>query len=155
MSVLDKIERHVEEPIRLEGYEIVRIQLTGSSKKILQVMIDKIDGQSINLDDCEKVSRLLSILLDQIDAIPDAYNLEVSSPGIDRPLVKPQHYSRFVGHKISLYTHVLLLNKKKNVGLLEKADDHGITIKIEDEKEEAVVSVAYSDIRSAKLKVDF
>lgn len=157
MDILKRLELHLEEPYRLEGYEIVRIQLTGQMRKILQIMIDRLDGVPITLEDCEKVSRLTSILLDEIDLIKDAYNLEMSSAGLDRPLTKTKHYIAHVGQSVSLYTHTLIKNRKRFVGLLEKADEHGISLKVEDPLEDGSteVDISYSDIRSCKLHVNF
>ncbi|MDP2193475.1 MAG: ribosome maturation factor RimP, partial [Alphaproteobacteria bacterium] len=97
MDIITKIEAHLEKPYALEGYEIVRIQLNGMKRKTLQIMIDRLDGQAITLDDCTNVSHLTSMLLDQIDLIDDQYALEVSSTGLDRPLTKPHHFQKCVG----------------------------------------------------------
>ncbi|CAO5675477.1 MAG: Ribosome maturation factor RimP [Holosporales bacterium] len=157
MDILKKIELHLEEPYRLDGYEIVRLQLTGQKRKVLQVMIERLDAVPITLDDCEKVSRLTSILLDEIDIIKEAYVLEMSSAGIDRPLIKPKHYIRYVGQSVSLYTHTLIKNRKKFIGVLEKADEHGISLIVEEPFVDGSkdVDIGYDDIRSCKLKVDF
>lgn len=157
MDILKKIELHLEEAYRLDGYEIVRLQLTGQKRKVLQIMIERLDAVPITLDDCEKVSRLTSILLDEIDLIKEAYVLEMSSAGIDRPLIKPAHYMRYVGQSVSLYTHTLIKNRKKFIGLLEKADENAIVLTVEEPfvDESKDVEIAYSDIRSCKLKVDF
>ncbi|CAO4840355.1 MAG: Ribosome maturation factor RimP [Holosporales bacterium] len=157
MDILKKIELHLEEPYRLDGYEIVRLQLTGQKRKVLQVMIERLDAVAITLDDCEKVSRLTSILLDEIDLIKEAYVLEMSSAGIDRPLITPKHYMRYVGQSVSLYTHTLIKNRKKFIGVLEKADESGISLKVEEPFVDGSkdVDIGYSDIRSCKLKVDF
>lgn len=157
MDILKKIELHLEEPYRLDGYEIVRLQLTGQKRKVLQVMIERLDAVPITLDDCEKVSRLTSILLDEIDLIKEAYVLEMSSAGIDRPLIKPKHYMRYVGQSVSLYTHTLIKNRKKFIGVLEKADEHGISLIVEEPFVDGSkdVDIGYDDIRSCKLKVDF
>ncbi|CAO5683312.1 MAG: Ribosome maturation factor RimP [Holosporales bacterium] len=157
MDPLKKIEEHIEGALELEGYEVVRIQLTGTKRKILQIMIDRLDGVSISLDDCTKVSNLTSILLDQIDVISDAYNLEISSPGLDRPLVKPSHFMKFVGSSISVFAHVLIKNRKKFIGVLEKCDECGITLKVSEPLVDGSleVEIPFRDIRSAKLKVDF
>ncbi|MBP9752418.1 MAG: ribosome maturation factor RimP [Proteobacteria bacterium] len=157
MDSYKKIENHIEDALALEGYEIIRIQLTGVKRKILQIMIDRLDGAGITLDDCTKVSNLTSILLDQIDVISDAYNLEISSPGLDRPLVKPSHFMKFVGSNVSVFTHILIKNRKKFIGVLEKCDECGITLQVSEPLVDGSMEaqIPFSDIRSAKLKIDF
>lgn len=157
MDVLQKIEQHLESPLSLEGYDIVRIQLTGTKYKILQIMVDRLDDNQISLDDCEKVSRLSSILLDQLDAISDQYNLEVSSAGMERPLTKPKHFEKFKGDNVTLITHFLIKDRKKFTGMLEKVDEHGITLKVDESLSDGSheIELKFSDIRSAKLKIAF
>lgn len=157
MDILQKIENHISSPLEVEGYDIVRIRLSGDRRKILQIMIDRLDGQSITLEDCEIVSRLTSMLLDQIDPLADAYNLEVSSPGLDRPLTKPKHFQRFVGQKVSLSTHFLINKRKKFSGILEKVDENGITLCVDHSlhDDSTHISIAFGDINTAKLKIDF
>ena len=76
------------------GYETVRILTIGQVNPTLQIMIDKLDGSDIVVEDCATVSRKISEVLDANDPIKDKYNLEVSSPGLDRPLTKPAHFAR-------------------------------------------------------------
>lgn len=155
MDIIQRIEEHLQEPYRLEGYEVARIQLTGIKQKVLQIMIDRLDGESIIIEDCVKVSRLTSILLDQIDIITEAYNLEVSSPGMDRPLTKPSHYIKNVGKVVSLNTQMLVKNRKRFVGLLASASEHGITLKVEDPLIDGSteIELTYPDIKNAKIKI--
>ena len=157
LDILKKIEEHIEEPYRLEGYEVIRIQLIGVKHKTLQIMIDRLDGVGITLDDCTKVSRLTSILLDQIDPIEEAYSLEISSAGMERPLTKPHHFIKNVGRKVSLNTHTLIKNRKKYVGMLARADEHGINLVVPEELVDGSLDVdlSYSDIKNAKIKPEF
>lgn len=157
MDILQKIEAHIEEPYRLEGYEVVRVQLTGVKHKTLQIMIDRLDGVEITLDDCTKVSRLTSILLDQIDLIKDPYSLEMSSAGLDRPLTKPHHFVNNVGKKVSLNTHALIKGRKKYIGTLERADGHGVNLVVQEELVDGSLDIdlSYADIKNAKIKPEF
>ena len=157
MDIIQKIEEHITAPLELEGYDLVRVRLSGEKRKILQIMIDRLDLSTISIDDCEKVSRLVSILLDQIDPLSDAYSLEVSSPGLDRPLTKQKHFERFVGEKISLTTHFLIKKRKRFSGILEKVCENAITLCVDHSMcdDSTHVSIDFSDINSAKLKVDF
>jgi ribosome maturation factor RimP len=90
------------------GYELVRVRLQGGSRATLQVMAERRDRQSMKVEDCARLSREISPVLDAADPIEAEYVLEVSSPGIDRPLSKPADYARFIGHeaKIELETQV-------------------------------------------------
>jgi ribosome maturation factor RimP len=98
---LDKaadIARLVEPVLQGMGYELVRVHYgSGSGRPTLQIMAERIDRQPMTVDDCAEISRNLSAILDVEDPLDDAYLLEVSSPGIDRPLVRPQDYERFAG----------------------------------------------------------
>lgn len=105
MSLSEQIEKIIKEPLLDNGYEIVRILFGGEKRKNLQVMIERIDGLEITVDDCEKSSRLISVLLDVNDPIQEHYLLEVSSPGIERPLVKLKDFQRFCGELILVNTH--------------------------------------------------
>ena len=106
------------------GYETVRILTIGQVNPTLQVMIDVKDGsRDVTVDDCAKVSRALSAVLDEKDPIKDKYSLEVSSPGLDRPLTKPEHFSRFVGYTAKVET----LNEvdKRKIDLKEPIKELG------------------------------
>lgn len=79
------------------GYELVRVQMRGTERKTLQVMAERVDRRGMTLDDCETISKTLSAVLDVADPIKERYALEVSSPGIDRPLMKAADYVRYAG----------------------------------------------------------
>jgi len=83
------------------GFELVRIRLTGSAHKTLQVMAERPDG-TMNVDDCAELSRAISAMLDEKDPISEDYDLEVSSPGIDRPLTRPKDFAAYIGHKAKI-----------------------------------------------------
>lgn len=153
MDLLKKIELKLEQSLALEGYEIVRIQLSGIKRKILQIMIARQDDQGITLEDCEKVSHLSSLLLDQLDVISDAYDLEVSSPGIDRPLTKPSHFVKFKGNPVKVNTVILVKGRKRHEGQLVDANQEGITLESDQHFEDGTqtITISYADIRSAKL----
>lgn len=157
MDIAQKIEKHIGPPLELEGYDLVRIRLSGDRRKVLQIMIDRLDGNSITLDDCVSVSRLSSILIDQIDPLADAYSLEVSSTGLDRPLTKPAHFEKAIGQKVALTTNFLIKNRKRFSGILEKVDERAITLCVDHSlaDESTHVSLDFSDIHSAKIKIDF
>ncbi len=146
----------IEEPLKAQGYDIVRITLGGNHRRTLQIMIENQDERCISIEDCEKVSRLSSLLFDQNDPIAESYLLEVSSPGLDRPLMKPKDFQRFVGQDVVIKTHKLIEKRKVFVGRLETATETEVSVTVTNEKnEQVVVVIPYNEIRSAKLYVKF
>jgi len=93
----NQIARIIEPSLEAMGYRLVRVALTGAQRPTLQVMAERRDEAAMTVEDCANISRSISALLDVADPIAGAYMLEVSSPGIDRPLVRPEDYDRFAG----------------------------------------------------------
>ena len=93
----------IEPEVKALGFDLVRVAMTGGrSDPTLQVMAERRDTRQLDLDDCQAISRRLSDLLDERDPIEGSYRLEVSSPGIDRPLTRPQDYADWAGHEARL-----------------------------------------------------
>lgn len=156
MNLLSRIEAIIAEPLFARGYSVVRVQLTGGSRKTLQVMIERLDEQPITVDDCSIVSRLSSILLDVQDPIKDPYTLEVSSPGLERPLVKSQDYQRFCGRTITVTTQHPLNERKRFQGRLTSSNESEITLELSEATEEKpLITIEMENIRAARLFVDF
>ena len=132
------------------GYETVRIMTIGQANPTLQIMIDKLDGTEIVVDDCAKVSRAISEVLDEKDPIKDRYNLEVSSPGLDRPLTKIDHFKRFAGNEAKVETNVLVENRKRFKGIIKSVDDKNQVIL---EMEGAEYAIPFEDITNAKIVI--
>ncbi|MCL2287223.1 MAG: ribosome maturation factor RimP [Firmicutes bacterium] len=121
-----------------QGCELYDIEyVKEGSDRILRLYIDKEDG--IDIDDCERVSRAVEVVLDEHDPIPGEYRLQVSSPGVERKLKKPAHFARFVGSKVEVRIYAPLdpvSGRKKFTGKLINFDDNVITIKaIEDNQD--------------------
>jgi len=130
------------------GYEIVRIMNVGANANMtLQIMIERKDRNAITVEDCAKASRAVSEVLDEKDPIEDNYNLEVSSPGLDRPLVKLENFERFKGFEAKVETLVGIENRKRFKGKLLGV--FGNDVKIDMEGIE--YSIPYDDITKAKL----
>ena len=115
----------------------------------LRAYIDKPGG--ITIDDCETVSRALSEALDREDFIPEAYIMEVSSPGLGRPLKKPKDYERNIGKDVEIRTYKAINNEKEFVGALKTYDKDTVTITINEEE----TTFAKSDIALIRLALDF
>jgi ribosome maturation factor RimP len=145
-----KLNNLLEPLIESLGYELVLIEFSaGSHSAMLRLFIDASGG--ITLGDCERVSREAAALLDVEDPISTAYQLEVSSPGMDRPLVKPAHFERFVGETIKVQLHVARENRRRFSGVLVAADANGIEVALPEMR----LQVSYEDIERARLVPDF
>lgn len=157
MDLLKRIEVIIEEPLNTRGYSVVRVQFSGASRKVLQIMIERLDESAITVDDCSTVSRLVSVLLDVQDPIKDPYILEVSSPGLERPLVKPRDYQRFCGETIVVTTQQPIDGRKRFQGRLASADEKGITLDLllVTKEEPSFVAIEFENIRAARLIIDF
>lgn len=155
MSALtSKIENELS-PITNElGCVIVRVSLFSYEKgKTLQIMIEKEDGNSATIDDCEKVSRAISIELDVLNPISGQYNLEVSSTGVDRPLTKPEDFMRFCEKPVVVKTFVLKNDKKIFKGTLESASENGIKLLLDTPLSDGgnSIELTYDEISSAHI----
>jgi len=118
---------------------------------VLRLLIDHPAG--VTLDLCEKVSRLVSDYIDEAEPFEHAFNLEVSSPGIERPLVKPDHFKRFVGERIAVQLFKPLGDRKKLVGLLKEfTTTPSFTCVIENESDSEPYTVSLDQISKATLK---
>ncbi|MBE6451545.1 MAG: ribosome maturation factor RimP [Alphaproteobacteria bacterium] len=133
------------------GYETIRILTIGQVNPTLQVMIDVKDySREINVEDCAKVSRAISAVLDENDPIKDKYSLEVSSPGLDRPLTKPEHFNRFKDYVIKVET-LTEVEKRKRIKGLNLGLDTNNNVRIDMDGKEYVV--AFDNISKAKIVI--
>jgi ribosome maturation factor RimP len=118
------IARTIEPALEGMGYRLVRVTITGGRRARLQVMAERGDEAPMTVDDCAHISRSISALLDVADPIAGAYDLEVSSPGIDRPLVRPEDYDRFAGFEARIELAAPLDGRKRFRGtVLGRAGD--------------------------------
>lgn len=113
-----RIERLIEPALTAMGYELVRVAFRGGGQQTLQIMAERRDGAGMTVDDCADISRTLSALLDVEDPIAGSYTLEVSSPGIDRPLVKRADFERFAGFEARIETVQPIAGRKRFRGRL-------------------------------------
>jgi len=148
MDKLAAIEAMIAPTLDAMGYALVRLRFAGGGRQTLQVMAERRDGAGMTVDDCAELSRTISALLDVEDPLPGAYLLEVSSPGIDRPLVRPADYERFAGHEAAIETARPIAGRKRFRGRLAGLADSGVRLELAEG--EAVV-VPLADIHRAKL----
>ncbi len=116
-----KIEALIAPSLEAMGYRLVRVAFTGGRRATLQVMAERADAAAMTVEDCADISRTVSALLDVADPIASAYVLEVSSPGIDRPLVRPEDYARFAGFEAKLELNALRDGRKRFRGRIARA----------------------------------
>ena len=130
------------------GYEIVRVMVLGRERPTVQVMADRTDGSLIAVEDCEKISHVVSATMDVEDFIKSAWTLEVSSAGIDRPLTRPKDWNRFTGHEARAETHMPIDGRKRFNGIVLGADETHGRMRMDDGSE---VALPLADLRRAKL----
>jgi ribosome maturation factor RimP len=127
-DVADKIHALVEPAVEAAGYELVEAQWKREQAGwVVRLLIDN-PAAAVGLDDCERVSREVSALLDVHDIIPHAYSLEVSSPGLDRPLTKPAHFRRFLGKRAKIRLKAGVSGRKNFTGTLVDSDGERIVV---------------------------
>jgi len=130
----ENLQGMIEPVIFWMGYAVVGFAyVLGRRRSVFRLYIDKADG--FTLDDCSAVSHQVSGLLDVEDPLTEEYNLEVSSPGSDRPLFKLAHYQAFMGHRVKLQLRVPLNNRRKFKGIIKSVEGDEITLVVEDNKE--------------------
>lgn len=141
----------IEQPLQKMGYEIVRIRLMGSAHhKTLQLMIDRVDGVPVNLNDCEIASRYLSVLLDVEDIILVHYNLEVSSPGVNRPLTRHKDFVNNVGQPVKLVTKLPVNGQRNYFGVLKAVTDNDFVFMPKESEQE--LKFAFANVSEAHLQ---
>ena len=146
--LVGRIERLITPTVEAMGYRLVRALIQGSGDgEVLQVMAERQDGEAMTVDDCVAISRNVSTVLDVEDPIRRSYNLEVSSPGLDRPLVRLGDFERFAGFEIKIETHELLNGRRHFRGCLLGLAGDKVRIVLDDGEWQ----VPFSGIRSAKL----
>lgn len=132
------------------GFELVRIRLMGGATRILQIMADKPEG-GIEVDHCGDVSTAVSAVLDVEDPIEENYVLEVSSPGIDRPLTRLKDFEMWKGWEARIETTELIDGRRRFKGTLGGVEGEEVLIEIEDGKETVTIGLQFDWLSDAKL----
>ena len=149
MADVSGLAKMIEPEVNSLGYDLVRVcMIGGKSDPTLQVMAEKPDTRQLDLSDCERISRRLSDVLDLCDPIDGAYRLEVSSPGIDRPLTRLRDFADWAGQEARIALREPQGGRKQFSGTLEGVDGETVNVTGKDGKSYAV---GFSDIASAKL----
>jgi ribosome maturation factor RimP len=143
MSTENKITSLIAPIIENMGYELFRVKHLGND--LIQVMIDKHNG--VNIEDCTQAAKVIRHIL-QIEEITKECRIEVSSPGLDRPLLKPEHYNKFINSDVKIVTNTLIDGQKRFLGKLVKFQDSTATIVCADKKE---VVINLDQVETANL----
>lgn len=144
-----KLTELISAPVEALGFELVGIEFIRGRQSTLRIYIDSENG--ITVDDCADVSHQVSAVLDVEDPITTAYNLEVSSPGMERPLFTAAHYERFLGEEVSLTLRMGMQNRRRWVGKIKSVEGEMITLNVEGKDE----VFALSNIQKANLVPQF
>lgn len=146
-GALAQVEALITPAIEAMGFEVVRVRFGGGDRAVLEVMAEPADGSAMTVEHCAEISRAVSAILDVDDPIAGAYTLEVSSPGIDRPLVKLADFERFAGYEAKVELEAPLDGRRRFRGRLRGAG--GDTIRMEVDGGE--VALPYASVAKAKL----
>jgi ribosome maturation factor RimP len=147
MELAERIENLVRPTVESLGYCLVRVQIEGRQRLRLQIMAERIDAEPMAVDDCARLSHAVSAILDVEDPIHSAYTLEVSSPGIDRPLTRLADYDRFAGFEARVELARPIDGRRRFRGRLLGTNDAIVRLVVEG----ADVDVPFADIQRAKL----
>ena len=143
----ERIAKLITPTLDALGFELVRVQLSGSQRPTLQVMAEPASGRVMSVEDCAAVSRAISALLDVEDPIAGTYSLEVSSPGIDRPLTRTKDYERFMGHEAKIETNAPIDGRKRFKGAIKAVDAKAVALEVEG----AEIRIPFAAIHKSKL----
>ena len=134
------------------GFDIVRVKIMSQKKsKILQIMLDRCDGEAITVDDCQKASREMSVLLDVEEFISERYSLEVSSAGLNRPLTRQKDFENNIGNKVRISTKTLIENRRRFEGEIAEVNKNVITIDLLND--DLSLQIDFDSIAEAQLKI--
>ena len=148
LKEVEIIERMIAPPLESMGFRLVRVSFGGGSRPVLQIMAEPSDGSGMNVEHCADISRAVSALLDVEDPIKLAYTLEVTSPGIDRPLITREDFKKYAGFDVKFESERLIDGRKRFKGILGGIDGQD-RVTVADG--ETSVSVPFTEVRKAKL----
>ena len=152
MTKASELQSLIEPVAQALGYSLVRVRLTASNRPVLQVMAERADG-FMEVEDCARLSRAISALFDEVDPIESEYSLEVSSPGIDRPLTRRRDFEAYAGHDVRIELRAPLDGRKRIKGTLKGLQGEDVLIETVAgaEHDAALLPVPFTLIGDAKL----
>lgn len=150
-TAIDKRLAQIVEPVAQDlGLELVRLRLMSGQHPTLQIMAQRPDG-SMEVEDCARLSTAVSAVLDVEDPITDAYTLEVSSPGIDRPLTRLKDFEQWAGHEAKIETSEAIDGRRRFKGVLQGTEGDEVLLEIEQGKETVTIGLKFDWLSDAKL----
>jgi ribosome maturation factor RimP len=155
-TVVERQIADLAKPVLEElGFRLVRVKVSGRDGGTVQVMAERPSGE-MTVEDCATISRRLSPVLDAYDPMPSTYRLEVSSPGIDRPLVRPNDFTLWAGHEAKIELTELVDGRKRFRGVIEGVEDGEVrlTVELDGKVEPVTIGLPFSLIGEAKLVAD-
>ncbi|MBO4405374.1 MAG: ribosome maturation factor RimP [Alphaproteobacteria bacterium] len=157
MKLEERIREVVEAPLESKGYDLVRVNVVGGKKRlVVGIDIDRLDEKNVTVDDCVEANRLISAILDVEDFINGAYNLEVSSPGENRPLAKIRDFKRFCGQIAKMELVDPVEGIKKFTGRIVSVDEAEGLIKVEiPEEDNREICLSFDNVKRANVKREF
>ena len=151
MADIALLTQLIEPEAQALGFDLVRVKMFGGKDDLtLQVMAERPDTRQLTIDDCADLSRRISDLFDEVDPIEDAYRLEVSSPGIDRPLTRLKDFADWAGHEARINLTAPVDGRKQLTGDLAGVDGERITI---DVKKHQPMTIGFDQVADAKLLI--
>lgn len=147
LTDLTVLHQLIEPVVTDMGYDLVRVQLSGGNDKILQVMAEQPATGQLPIDDCVRLSHALSDVLDAADPIADPYRLEVSSPGIDRPLTRLKDFEKWAGFEAKLALKSMIQGRKRLQGRLQGLSGDVVMVAVSD----VIFQLPFAEIDSARL----
>ncbi|MCR8724435.1 ribosome maturation factor RimP [Frigidibacter sp. ROC022] len=132
------------------GFEVVRVRLLGGKKKTVQIMAERPNG-GIEVDDCARISTAISAALDVEDPLDETYTLEVSSPGIDRPLTRLKDFETWEGYEARVETTELIDGRRRFRGMLDGVEGDEVLIRLPENGEEVTIGLKFDWLSDAKL----
>ena len=147
MELIEKVINAVEPALNDMGYDLVRVSVQGTTLQTLQIMAERKDRRDMTVDDCSRISQTASALLDIADPFAGKWVLEVSSPGIDRPLVKTADYERFAGEQAKIELAHEINGRRRFKGILKGFKDGFVQMDFEGQ----IIQLPFDDIDKAKL----
>ncbi len=155
-EIADRVEALLREPLGGLGYQLLDVEYRFEGRWVLRLLIDRKEG--VTLEDCARVSGAVGELLDERDLVPDDYSLEVSSPGLFRPLRGPKHFRQAVGKmaKFRLAAEFLTERRRRELrGRIEAVGEDALTLALEGGDDNGKVELPFEAIRHAKLDPEF
>jgi len=143
----DRVEALLQPVLEAMDFDLVRVMVQGTVRTTVQIMAERRGGGAITVDDCAEISRAVSAVLDVEDPLPGTYTLEVSSPGIDRPLVRSEDFERFTGFEAKIETARPIAGRKRFRGKLLGTTEAGVRIALG----EGETELPFGEIHRAKL----